>query len=71
MEHQNLESANLAQELAQTLHEVIQHMPANQREAAQKRVGELLLLAPDQDIKSDILTCLEPGFQNMQARGKP
>ena len=71
MEHQNLESANLAQELAQTLHEVIQHMPANQREDAGKKVGELLLLAPDQDIKRDILTCLEAGFQNMQARGKP
>lgn len=68
MENQKTDATNAPQELAQLIHKTIQNMPAGQREAAHKRVIELLLLAPYQDRTTDIMACLEPGFQNMQGR---
>ena len=62
------EPANAPAELAQTIHRIIQNMPIEQRASAYKRVGELLLLKPNQNVDAEIMACLEPGFQNMQGR---
>jgi hypothetical protein len=66
--HQPREVNTQAQYLAQSIHEIIQRMPESKRADAYSRMIELMLMHPRAD-KTDFMTCLAPGVQNMQAGG--
>ena len=68
MENQKTDATNAAEELALLLHHVIQNMPEAQRSYAYQRVGDLLLLKPNQKVDAEIMACLMPGFAQMQGR---
>ena len=68
MNAQIMTHTNAAQELAQTIHCVIQHLPEADRSGSHQRVVSLMQKMPDAQANTEIMAILEPGFQALQGR---